>query len=155
LKRMAIHHGADDNASGTTTLIELARRFGQTPDREGRRLVFIAFSGEELGLYGSVHYCKEPLYPLEETAAMLNLDMVGRLRPDADSGKDKLIVYGTGTAKTFDDLIETLNKKYDFKLQKVRTGTGPSDHASFYVKKVPVFFFFTGDHGDYHRPSDT
>ena len=86
---------------------------------------------------------------------MVNLDMVGRLRPDAETGKDKLIVYGTGTAKTFDELIDTLNKKYDFKLQKVPGGIGPSDHASFYAKKVPVFFFFTGDHPEYHRPTDT
>lgn len=154
-KKMAIHHGADDNGSGTTTLIELARRFGAIPNREGRRLVFMAFSGEELGLLGSAHYCKEPIFPLGDTAAMVNLDMVGRLRPDAGNGKDKLIVYGTGTAKTFDALIESLNKKHDFKLQKVAGGMGPSDHASFYVKKVPVFFFFTGDHPQYHRPTDT
>lgn len=151
----SIHHGADDNASGTTTLIELARRFGQDPNRQGRRLVFIAFSGEESGLLGSAYYCKNPLFPLADTAAMVNLDMVGRLRPDKEANKDKLIVYGTGTAKTFDSLIESLNKKHDFKLQKVPGGFGPSDHASFYAQKIPVFFFFTGEHSDYHKPSDT
>jgi hypothetical protein len=184
----AIHHGADDNASGTTTLVELARRFGGIPNREGRRLVFIAFSGEESGLLGSAHYCKHPLFPLADTVAMLNMDMVGRLRPDKPSWptilalvaprpylvpvlplavaveagrqnllplRDKLIVYGTGSAKTFDKLIDTLNMPYHFKLQKVPTGMGPSDQQSFYAKKVPVFFFFTGDHPDYHRPSDT
>jgi hypothetical protein len=154
-KKMAIHHGADDNASGTTALMELARRFGAMPHREGRRLLFVAFSAEESGLFGSEAYCKEPLFPLESTAAMINLDMVGRLAPDKGSGKDKLIVYGTGTAKTFDGLIESLNKKFDFHLKKIPTGLGPSDQMSFYARKVPVFFLFTDDHPDYHRPSDT
>lgn len=151
----AIHHGADDNGSGTTALLELARRFGAKKEREGRRLVFIAFSGEESGLLGSQHYCKQPLFPLANTAAMVNLDMVGRLRPDAKTKKDKLIVYGTGTSKNFDTLIDTLNGKYDFQLKKVPGGMGPSDHASFYQKKIPVFFFFTGEHADYHKPTDT
>jgi Zn-dependent M28 family amino/carboxypeptidase len=155
LKKPAIHHGADDNGSGSTALMELARHFGQMPKREGRRLVFIAFSGEEMGLLGSVYYCKNPIFPLTDTVAMLNLDMVGRLHPDKENNKDKLIVYGTGTAKTFNDLIDRVNQKYDFKLQKVKGGYGPSDHASFYAKGVPVFFFFTDDHPDYHRPSDT
>jgi hypothetical protein len=155
-KRAAIHHGADDNGSGTTALLELARRFGAIQDRQGRRLLFIAFSGEELGLYGSVHYCKKPLFPLEETAAMVNLDMVGRLRADGKGdSKEKLTVYGTGTAKTFDKLIDAVNAKYGFRLHKIASGYGPSDQDSFYRKKIPVFFFFTGDHADYHRPSDT
>lgn len=155
-KKPAIHPGADDNGSGTTTLIELARRFGADKQRQGRRLVFIAFSGEESGLLGSEHYCKHPIFPLADTVAMVNMDMVGRLRTDKKQfDKDELIVYGTGTAKTFDPLIETLNKKHDFKLKKVPGGLGPSDHASFYMQKIPVFFFFTGDHPDYHRPSDT
>jgi hypothetical protein len=151
----AIHHGADDNGSGTTMLMELARRFGKIPMRQGRRLVFMAFSGEELGLLGSAHYCSKPLFPLAETVAMVNMDMVGRLRPDKETHKDKLIVYGTGSAKTFDKLIDSLNAKFDFQLRKVPTGMGPSDQQSFYVKKIPVFFFFTDDHPDYHRPSDT
>ncbi|HEV3119804.1 MAG TPA: M28 family peptidase, partial [Gemmataceae bacterium] len=150
----AIHHGADDNASGTTMLMELARRFNQ-PGRQGRRLVFIAFSGEERGLLGSAYYCRQPIFPLKDTVAMINMDMVGRLRPDKESNNDKLIVYGTGTAKTFDKLIDSVNAKYQFKLQKIKTGMGPSDQQSFYEKKIPVFFFFTGDHADYHRPSDT
>ncbi|HLN28371.1 MAG TPA: M28 family peptidase [Gemmataceae bacterium] len=151
----AIHHGADDNGSGTTVLLELARRFGRQTDRKGRRLVFIAFSGEERGLLGSEYYCKHPLVPLSDTVAMINMDMVGRLRPDKETKKDKLIVYGTGSAKTFDSLIESLNAPYQFKLQKVASGMGPSDQQSFYTKKIPVYFFFTGDHPDYHRPSDT
>jgi Peptidase family M28/PDZ domain/PA domain len=154
-KAKAIHHGADDNGSGTTALIELARRFAQKPDQTRRRLVFIAFSGEESGLIGSQYYCKHPLFPLEDTVAMLNMDMVGRLRPDKDTKKDKLIVYGTGTAKTFNEVLDHANVKYDFRLQKIPTGMGPSDQESFYLKHIPVYFFFTGDHPDYHRPSDT
>jgi hypothetical protein len=152
-----IHHGADDNASGTTSLIELARRFGQMPEREGRRLVFIAFCGEESGLLGSEYYCKNPLLPLGDTVAMVNMDMVGRLAAEDEKSrkKNELQVWGTGTAKSFDGLIDVLNKKYGFRLKKVPSGFGPSDHSSFYSKKVPVFFFFTGDHKDYHRPSDT
>jgi hypothetical protein len=154
LKVPAIHHGADDNASGTAAVIELARRFSRA-NRDGRRIVFIAFTGEESGLIGSDYYCKNPTFPLADTVTMVNLDMVGRLAKDKESNKDKLIVYGTGTSKTFSELMDTLNKKYDFKLQKIPSGTGPSDHQSFYLKEVPVFFFFTGDHKDYHKPSDT
>jgi hypothetical protein len=154
-KEPKIHYGADDNASGTTVLLELARRFAAKKKQEGRRIVFMAFSGEESGLLGSEHYCKNPLYPLADTAAMVNLDMVGRLRPDAKTQKDNLIVYGTGTSKTFDGMIDGLNQKYEFQLKKVPGGTGPSDHASFYAKKIPVLFFFTGEHADYHRPTDT
>jgi hypothetical protein len=153
-----IHHGADDNASGTTSVIELARRFGAMPNRQGRRLVFMTFSAEEMGLLGSRHYCnKEPIFPLADTVAMVNLDMVGRLRPDPKTEKDKLIVYGTGTAKTFDKLIDELNNApgAGFQLVKKREGTGPSDHDSFYRKEIPVFFLFTGMHKEYHRPNDT
>ncbi len=117
--------------------------------------MFIAFSGEEMGLYGSVHYCKEPLFPLEDTAAMVNLDMVGRLRADPKTKKDKLIMEGTGTAREFPELLDRLNAKHDFQLKRVASGFGPSDHASFYAKQIPVLFFFTDDHADYHRPSDT
>ncbi len=154
-KKMEIHHGADDNGSGTTALLELARRFGAMKGREGRRLVFVAFSGEELGLFGSKHYCKEPPFPLADTAAMVNLDMVGRLRADDKSGKDKLLVEGNATGKTFDALVDELNKKYDFALQKSAALAPNSDHFSFYQKKVPVLFFWTGYHPDYHMPSDT
>ena len=150
-KKKQIHNGADDNASGTTALMELARRFGKTQGPR-RRLVFMAFSAEEMGLLGSRHYCnKQPLFPLADTAAMVNLDMVGRL---PTKGKEKLIIGGTGTAKSFDALIDKLNQKQGFTLVKKKSGIGPSDHASFYRKKIPVFFFFTDLHADYHRPSD-
>jgi hypothetical protein len=154
-KKMAIHHGADDNASGTTTMMELARRFAAQRGRQGRRLVFIAFSGEELGLFGSEYYCKHPLFPLQETAAMFNLDMVGRLRPDKDSGKPKLLTEGCGTAKPFRELLDKLGEKYGFKMVNTPSGFGPSDHASFCAKEVPVLFVWTDYHDDYHRPSDT
>ncbi len=147
-----IHHGADDNGSGTTTVLELARRFAAIKNRQGRRLVFMTFSGEERGLLGSLHYCdKEPLFPLESTVAMVNLDMVGRL---SDTDK-KLIVEGVQAGKGFDELIGRFNKKYGFQLTKKSGGSGYSDHASFYRQKVPVMFLWTGTHADYHRPSDT
>ncbi len=155
LKEPKIHYGADDNGSGTTSIIELARRFAAKKDREGRRLVFMTFSGEESGLLGSAYYCRHPLVPLEDTAVMVNLDMVGRLRPNKDDGKDEIQVWGTGTSKEFDKLIDKLNQPYSFHFKKIPGGRGPSDHASFYEKKIPVFFFFTGDHPDYHRPTDT
>jgi hypothetical protein len=157
-KEPQIHHGADDNGSGTTTVIELARRFGEIPNREGRRLAFMTFTGEESGLLGSAYYCNNPLDPLADTVAMINLDMVGRVRPDMKSAKDKIFVYGTGTDKGFDKLLTDVNQKYDFMMQKTagtRMAGGSSDHASFYAKKVPVLFFFSGNHPDYHRPSDT
>jgi hypothetical protein len=155
IKKMVVHHGADDNASGTTALMELARRFAAQRNRQGRRLVFIAFSGEELGLYGSEYYCKHPLYPLEDTAAMYNIDMVGRLRKDKDSGKDKVLTEGCGTAKSFRALLDKLGEKYDFKMVNTASGMGPSDHASFCHKQVPVLFVWTDYHADYHRPGDT
>lgn len=155
LRIKAIHHGADDNASGTTALMELARRFGAMHNRVGRRLVFIAFSGEELALLGSAHYCKAPLFPLDKTTAMFNLDMVGRLRPDKKTGKDKLLVEGNGTGNSFDHLLDALNRKHDFNLVRSKALLPNSDHFSFYKKKVPVLFFWTGLHADYHMPSDT
>ncbi|HEV8061944.1 MAG TPA: M28 family peptidase [Gemmataceae bacterium] len=155
LKEPAIHHGADDNGSGTTLMIELSRHFAAMPNRQGRKLVFMAFSGEESGLIGSAYYCKNPLFPLADTAAMINLDMVGRLRADTVTKKDKLIVYGTGSARGFNELVDSLNKRFEFQFQKNASGMGPSDQQSFYLKDIPVLFFFTDTHADYHRPSDT
>lgn len=146
---VAVHNGADDNASGTAALLEVARRLtsrGEPPRR--RRIVFIAFTGEERGLLGSAHYVNNPRFPLNTTVAMINMDMVGRLNDN------KLVVHGTGTAKEFDDLIDRLNETHQFKVTKKPGGFGPSDHASFYPKKIPVMHLFTGTHKDYHRPSD-
>lgn len=145
----AIHNGADDNASGTATLLEAARRLSATGQKPKRRIVFIAFTGEERGLLGSDHYVRNPRFALEHTIAMFNLDMVGRLNKEQN-----LAVYGTGTAKEFDPLVESLCAKYGFKLTKHPGGYGPSDHAKFYGKKIPVLHLFTGTHSDYHRPSD-
>ncbi len=157
-KEKAIHHGADDNASGTSAMMELARRFAGHKDRQGRRLVFMAFTAEESGLIGSRYYTnRDPLFAIKDTVTMVNLDMVGRLRADPKSNKDKLTVEGTGTAKGFDAMLEKLNP--GFQLIKKPGGNGPSDHDSFYNQKIPVVFFFTGFHDkgsdDYHKPSDT
>jgi len=140
--------------------MELARHYGAMKDRQGRRLVFIAFSAEERGLFGSIHYCKQPSFPLEKTAAMINMDMIGRTKPiPADwlglwGTKDRLVVYGTGTGNGFDALVETASDKVEFRVSKLAAGTGPSDHDSFYRKKIPVLFLYTGTHGEYHRPTD-
>jgi len=144
----AVHHGADDNASGTAMLLEVARLLaaeGPFP----RRILFIAFTGEERGLLGSAHYTANPLVPLDDTVAMVNLDMVGRMEGD------KLIVYGTGTGTGFDEMVDRLVAAHRFDATKDPGGFGPSDHASFYAKKIPVLHLFSGTHGDYHRPTDT
>lgn len=143
-----IHNGADDNASGTVALIELARRFAARDEKPPRRLVFIAFTAEELGLLGSAHYVKEPIFPLDNTVAMINMDMVGRLKDD------KLTIFGTGTAPRWNGLLDELGKEYGFTVTKKPDGFGPSDQSSFYGKKIPVLHFFTGTHSDYHRPGD-
>jgi hypothetical protein len=143
-----VHHGADDNASGTALLVEVARQLaaaGPLP----RRILFAAFSGEERGLLGSGHYAANPEVPLGDTVAMVNLDMVGRL------DGDKLVAHGTGTGTGLDALVDRLCGAHGFTVAKEPGGFGPSDHASFYAKKVPVLHLFTGSHADYHRPSDT
>ena len=160
MARGKIHYGADDNASGTSGLMELARRYGAQKNRQGRRIVFIAFSAEEIGLNGSQHYCKEPLFPLAKTTTMINMDMIGRTKPVPSDWlglfekKDRLLVYGTGTAENFDALVDSVTKKSDFKVTKLAAGTGPSDHDSFYRKGVPVLFLYTGVHSEYHKPTD-
>ncbi len=143
-----VHNGADDNASGTASLLELARRLAARAEKIPRRLVFIAFTAEERGLIGSARYVKEPVFPLENTIAMFNMDMVGRLHDD------KLTVFGSGTAPRWKGLIEKLAHEQHFKLTLKPSGFGPSDQSSFYAKKIPVLHFFTGVHQDYHRPSD-
>jgi aminopeptidase YwaD len=181
-----IHHGADDNASGTAGLLELARIFASSDSPRPRRtIIFIAFSGEEEGLLGSNYYVNHPLRPLENTVAMINMDMIGRMK------NNKLIVGGVGTAQGWRDAVtmENLEAKPisaaelanpasvpgkvtlvvgangqvasyivhapGFDLTLNEDGYGPSDHSSFYAKKVPVLFLWTGTHEDYHKPSDT
>jgi len=145
-----IHNGADDNASGTTSLLEIAGLMASRREELKRPILFIAFCGEELGLLGSKHYVREPRVPLAQCVAMLNLDMVGRLE------KNRLFVGGTGTSPVWPEMMERLNKSKigRFDLTSWPGGKAPSDHASFYEANMPVLFFFTGLHGDYHRPSD-
>ncbi len=150
---IAIHNGADDNASGTATMLRVAGRLtrefvGENAPLHHRRIVFIAFTGEERGLLGSKHYVAQPRFPLSSTVAMINMDMVGRLNDN------ELTVYGTGSAMEFRSLLAQLNETGKFRLVEVESGYGPSDHASFYEAGIPVLFFFTGLHSDYHRPSD-
>jgi Peptidase family M28/PDZ domain len=147
-----IHNGADDNASGTAMVLELARRLGARRDPLPRRVVFMAFSGEEKGLLGSQYYVEHPLYPLKSTVMMVNCDMVGRL-----NGRSELTMIGTGTSTGIDAMVKTLGKSAGFEIKTVSgmtDGFGGSDHESFYNKDVPVLFAFTGLHTDYHRPSD-
>jgi hypothetical protein len=144
-----IHPGADDNASGTAGVIELARYFSKQPQQQ-RGILFITFAGEELGLLGSNYYTGHPLLPLENAVTMLNMDMIGRIRGG------KVFVNGTGTGSGLDKLVESVKPPAEFKLDlSEATGYGGSDHMSFTVKQVPVLFFFSGLHGDYHKPSDT
>ncbi|MGB2869658.1 MAG: M28 family peptidase [Bacteroidota bacterium] len=144
----AIHNGADDNASGTAGVLELAQFYASQKNLLKRSLVFICFSGEELGLLGSGYYVKNPTFPLERTVTMINMDEIGRLR------NRKLIVYGMGTSPGFESLVTSHNRDSMFVLKLLKDGFGPSDHSSFYSKKIPVFHFFTDLHEDYHRPSD-
>ncbi|MDX6444890.1 MAG: hypothetical protein QOH71_1964 [Blastocatellia bacterium] len=179
-----IHHGADDNASGVAALIELARMLSS--QRLRRTVVFVAFSGEEEGLIGSNYYVNHPIVPLANTVAMLNMDMIGRMKGNA------LIVGGVGTAQEWRSMIDagndlqgmtvslngaadraglpkgvpivtgsngsavvSMDPRKKFALTLNQDGYGPSDHSSFYGKQLPVLFFFTGSHNDYHKPSDT
>jgi hypothetical protein len=174
-----IHHGADDNASGVAGVLELARIFSAQRPRPRRTIVFIAFSGEEEGLLGSNYYVNNPIVPLANTVAMINMDMIGRMKDH------KLIVGGVGTAPEWRSVVESSNlgftpyvigtisrsaaavigtsdrkaisteKKPQFLLTLNEDGFGPSDHSSFYAKQIPVLFFWTGSHEDYHKPSDT
>jgi hypothetical protein len=164
-----VHYGADDNASGTSAIIELARQFAKEK-RNKRTLIFMAFGGEEEGLLGSKYYVNNPVWPLDKTIAMVNLDMVGRLN------EKKLTVGGIGTASEWRSVVEAKNAREgqfvggsavagmmpaplgastEFQLSLNEDGFGPSDHSSFYSKQIPVLFFFTGTHLDYHKPSDT
>ena len=143
-----VHNGADDNGSGTVALIEVARQLAARKEPLPRRVVFIAFTAEEKGLIGSAKYVEKPLFPLDRTIAMFNMDMVGRL------AEDKLTVFGVGTAPTFKDIVTRLGEAASFKLSLKPEGFGPSDQSSFYAKKIPVLHFFTNTHSDYHRPGD-
>lgn len=145
---LQIHNGADDNASGTTGLLELAEKFGAHKNELKRSLIFIAFSGEELGLLGSAYFTNNSPIAVDKIVAMLNMDMIGRLNEEKS-----LTVIGAGTSSIWKNLLNEKNK-YDFKLSLNDGGSGGSDHQAFTNKNIPVLFFFTGTHSDYHKPSD-
>jgi aminopeptidase YwaD len=144
-----IHPGADDNASGTAGVLELARLFAPMKGQLQRGILFASFAGEELGLLGSAEWVKEPTLPLEKAVAMLNMDMIGRIKDD------KLYIGGVGTGSTFKTVLEQAQGNPGFKIEYSAGGYSSSDHTSFVAKKIPVLFFFSGLHADYHKPSDT
>ena len=142
-----IHPGADDNASGVAAVLELARRVAARPTR--RSVIFVAFSGEELGILGSKYFVEHSPLPLDSASAMLNFDMVGRL------ANDRLLVYGVATADELPGLVDSANAAGpQLHIKALGDGFGPSDHASFYTVGVPVLHFFTDQHADYHAATD-
>ncbi len=143
-----IHNGADDNASGVAGLLEIAQKLSSQKNKLKRSILFIAFGGEEAGLIGSAYFTGSNLFSKLNITSMLNMDMIGRLTDN------KLIIYGTGTSPIWNNLIDSVNKTYNFSITKTPDGYGPSDHSSFYVKNIPVLHFFSGTHPDYHSPSD-
>lgn len=143
----AIHNGADDNASGVAILLHLAGKLKDIENGNGNNYLFTTFSGEELGLLGSNYFVKNPTIPLAGVNYMINLDMVGRLRED-----QTLSVSGTGTSPIWNQVLNAVNP--EFKLVLKESGVGPSDHTSFYLQDIPALHFFTGQHEDYHKPSD-
>ena len=142
----AVHNGADDNASGVAVLLQLAKKLKDS-DLKGNNYLIMAFSGEEIGLLGSNYFSKNPTIPLEDVTYMINMDMVGRLRETKE-----LSVSGTRTAPVWTQVLNAHNP--GFKLVLKESGVGPSDHTSFYLQDIPVLHFFTGQHEDYHKPSD-
>lgn len=144
-----IHPGADDNASGTAGVLELARLLAPQKGQLQRGILFASFAGEELGLLGSAEWVKEPTRPLDKAVAMLNMDMIGRIKDD------KIYIGGVGTGSTLKPILEQAQAKAAFKIEYSAGGYAASDHTSFVAKKIPVLFFFSGLHSDYHKPSDT
>lgn len=146
--RKEVHNGADDNATGTVCVIELARRFAKADKKPARRLVFICFSAEEMGLIGAQHYVANPLFPLENTVAMFNYDMIGSM------SDKKLTAYSWNSAVEFGELLDKANEEIKIDLQKPPGGFGASDHAAFQSRQIPVIFFHTGLTPTYHTPDD-
>jgi hypothetical protein len=140
----AIHNGADDNASGVAVMLNLISKLKET--NTNNNYLFMAFSGEEMGLLGSNYFVKNPTIDTKAVSYMINMDMVGRLKDSS------LAVYGTGTSPIFKQTLKSHND--NFKLIQKESGVGPSDHTSFYLADIPVLHFFTGQHSDYHKPSD-
>jgi aminopeptidase YwaD len=143
-----IHNGADDNASGVATVLELAEAFTRERVALRRSMLFCCFGAEEIGILGSSYYVNHPLVALDKTVAMINMDMVGRLT------ENTLIVNGSGSAVQWDSLLTYFNESFQFDLSLKKSGYAPSDNTPFYAKEIPILFFFTGAHDDYHTPSD-
>jgi Peptidase family M28/PDZ domain/PA domain len=144
-----IHPGADDNASGTSGVLELARLFAPLKGRLPRGILFMSFAGEELGLLGSAHWTQQPTHPLEKAVAMINMDMIGRIKGE------KVYIGGLGTGSSFQSILTADAKSSPFHFEYSAGGYAASDHTSFVARKIPVLFFFSGLHSDYHKPSDT
>ena len=144
-----IHPGADDNASGTAGVLELARLLAPQKGQLRRGILFMSFAGEELGLLGSAEWVKNPTRPLDKAVAMLNMDMIGRIKDQ------KVYIGGVGTGSTLKAAVEQAAANSGFKIEYSPGGYSSSDHTSFVSKKIPVLFFFSGLHADYHKPSDT
>jgi hypothetical protein len=144
-----IHNGADDNASGVAGVLALARYFSTNDKKEKNNFLFLCFSGEELGLLGSKYFAEHTPVDLSTVNFMINMDMIGRLDPQTKT----VIVHGTGTSPVWEPLLRKLENE-NIKIKMDSSGTGPSDHTSFYLKNLPVLHFFTGAHSDYHKPSD-
>ena len=144
----AIHNGADDNASGTAALIELAK-FVRAHGLKNKNYLFLAFSGEEKGLLGSNYFVKHPTIDIKQVSCMINMDMLGRLKTDDKA----LIINGTGTSPQWKAWLDSIPTG-DMRLKTTESGVGPSDHTSFYLQNIPVLHFFSGTHSDYHKPTD-
>lgn len=147
-ERKEVHNGADDNATGTAAVIELARRYAARDTKPARRLVFICFTAEEMGLLGAEHYCKNPLFPMEKTVAMVNFDMIGWLR------EDKLTIYNWNSCREFGPVLDKANEDFNLDLKKPASGFAGSDHLPFFQRSVPVMFIHTGLTETYHTPDD-
>ncbi len=143
----SIHNGADDNASGVSSLLWLAEKLSMEKGLKCN-ILFIAFSGEEFGLFGSKAFVDHSTIPLQKIKAMINMDMVGRLNTEK-----VLAIGGVGTSTAWKEVLEEV-KPSNFSFNYTESGVGPSDHTSFYLKNIPVLFFFTGQHKDYHKPTD-
>ncbi len=148
-KEPMIHNGADDNGSGTSAILELARHYASRSEQLNHSILFITFSGEEEGLIGSKYFASHMTIDSSKVRMMINLDMIGRM----EQQEDGLVVFGVGTCEAFKNYFDSLSYD-DIKLTVIEGGIGPSDHTAFYNRKIPVMFFFTGAHEDYHKPSD-
>lgn len=144
-----IHNGADDNASGVAGVLELARYYKTNKVKENSNFLFICFSGEELGLFGSKYFTENPTIDLSSVNYMINMDMIGRLNKDTKT----ISVSGTGTSPVWETMLKNMSTP-SLIIKTDSAGVGPSDHTSFYLKNIPVLHFFTGSHSDYHKPSD-